>query len=496
MITSILVANRGEIACRVIKTCRLLGIKVYSIFAEDDQFLPHVKQADYAFSLGSGTLKETYLNQDKIIQLVLENKIQAIHPGFGFLSENSEFCRKVKKAGVIFIGPSPEAMNIMGDKITSKIAMEKSKVPLIPGYHGENQDSDFLLSEAKKIGFPVMVKASAGGGGKGMRIVHQATDFLEALAGAKREAQNAFGNDKILLEKYIQKPRHIEVQVMSDQHGGHYHFFERECSIQRRHQKIVEETPSVALSDKLRQDICETAVKVAKNIQYEGAGTVEFIYSEGQFYFLEMNTRLQVEHPITEMVTGHDLVEWQIVVASGLKLPFKQEDIKQKGHAIECRIYAEDPDNNFLPVTGKFTTLEMPNMVNSRWECGFETGNEVTIHYDPMIGKLIVWDRDRQSCIRRMVVALNNSKILGLKTNRDYLKKVVAHPAFARGETYTDFVIKNEKDLGSADISDQEMAWLLAGYFLNSGHTTKNTSQNISHQKETSWTQLQNFRNC
>src|SRR5690606_34183389 len=374
-IKKILVANRGEIALRVLKTAKEMGIKIVTIYAEDDKNLPHALFSDEAYSLGQGPLSETYLNKHKIIDIAKKSGADAIHPGYGFLSENAEFCSMVEKAGIIFIGPTSESIILMGDKIGSKVALEKINIPMIPGYHGDNQEISFLETKAKEIGFPVLIKASAGGGGKGMRIVQEESELRDAISGAKSEALKAFSNDKVLIEKYIVNPRHIEVQLMSDTHGNHLHFFERECSIQRRYQKVVEETPAPNLSDDLRKRICETAAEISKGINYRGAGTVEFILTpDGKFYFLEMNTRLQVEHPVTEMVTGHDLVRYQILVAEGEKLNLKQSDIKQNGHAIECRIYAEDPDNDFMPSRSEERRVgkvceTLCSMVQLHYEC-------------------------------------------------------------------------------------------------------------------------------
>ena len=447
-IKRILIANRGEIALRVIKTCKKLGIETISLYAADDEFLPHAKAATINVALGRGALSETYLNQDKILEIAKSFEADAIHPGYGFLSENSEFCKKVSKQGLIFIGPSVEAIELMGDKKTSKVKMEDLDVPLIPGYHGDEQDPSFLLAEAKKIGYPVLIKATAGGGGKGMRIVESESDFISALEASQREAQNAFSNSKVLIEKYITKPRHIEVQLVSDAQGGHYHFFERECSIQRRYQKIVEETPSVALDEKLRKNICETAVRISSGINYIGAGTIEFILSpDGSFYFLEMNTRLQVEHPITEMVTGFDLVELQIRAAQGEKFDFSQDDIKQRGHAIECRIYAEDPDKGFLPTNGRIQKIESNPLVHYRLDIGLKDFNEISTQYDPMLAKLIVHADSRHEATDKMIKALSSVPFGGVKTNRDYLRRVLENNAFVAGKTHTHFVVEQEEAL-------------------------------------------------
>jgi acetyl-CoA carboxylase biotin carboxylase subunit len=486
-IKKVLIANRGEIALRVIKTCKKMGIGTVTIYTEEDKNLPHAYKADESYYLGQGTLAETYLNQQKIIDICKESGADAIHPGYGFLSENTEFCKLANNNGIIFIGPSVDAIELMGDKKTSKVKMEKIGIPLVPGYHGDDQDEATLTAEAKKIGFPVLIKATAGGGGKGMRIVEQEAEFKDALAAAKREALNAFSNDKVLLEKYIVNPRHIEVQLVSDGKGNHFHFFERECSIQRRYQKVVEETPSVALDDKLRQAVCETAVKIAQGINYVGAGTIEYILTpEKDFYFLEMNTRLQVEHPITEMVTGYDLVELQIRAAAGEAFSFKQSDVKQTGHAVECRIYAEDPDNNFLPTIGKIKSIGRSTMDGVRLDCGFADNTEVSVNYDPMLAKLIVHAEDRESAGRKMDQALNEILFSGMKTNRDYLKRILKHPKYVAGDIHTHFITQEEDSLRPHDYEESDIALLIAaGIFAES----KTTSQ------KNVWDSLNGFRN-
>ncbi len=463
MIKKILIANRGEIALRVVKTCRKLGIKTVTIFADNDQFLPHANAGDESVSLGGGSLAQTYLNQRKIIDLAKKYNVDAIHPGYGFLSENSSFQQNIAKAGMIFIGPCAEAIELMGDKKESKVKMEQIGVPLVPGYHGENQDEKFLLDEAKKIGFPVLIKATAGGGGKGMRIVQEEAEFLGALEASKREASNAFGNDKVLLEKYIELPRHIEVQLVSDGKGNHYHFFERECSIQRRYQKVIEETPSPIIDDELREKICSTAVKIAEGINYLGAGTIEYILTpQKDFYFLEMNTRLQVEHPVTEEVTGFDLVELQIRAANGEAFGFKQEDIKQKGHSIECRIYAEDPDNNFLPTNGRVKKISAQHYTDYRLDSGYTDGNSISTSYDPMLAKLIVHADSRENSIKKMNHALDDVLFLGAKTNRDYLKRILSHKEFVTGNIHTHFVETYKKQLDQSTYTDQTRAIIIA----------------------------------
>jgi len=493
-IKKILVANRGEIALRVLRTARELGIKVVTVYAEDDKFLPHALLADESFSLGFGTLRDTYLNQDKLIEIAKKSKSDAIHPGYGFLSENAEFSRRVENEGIIFIGPTADSITLMGDKIGSKIALEKYKIPMIPGYHGDHQEEDFLAKEARKIGFPVLIKASAGGGGKGMRIVHQESELLESIRGAKSEALKAFSNDKVLIEKYIVNPRHIEVQLMSDTHGNHLHFFERECSIQRRYQKIIEETPAPLLSKELQLKICETAVAISSGINYRGAGTVEFILApDGSFYFLEMNTRLQVEHPVTEMVTGHDLVKYQILVAQGDKLPLKQSDIKQRGHAIECRIYAENPDENFMPTIGKIEKIGQPTLRDVRLDCGFSDGSEVGVNYDPMLAKLISWGEERELAISKLILSLDEVLFLGVKTNRDYLKRILAHKDYVLGKTHTHFIPDHKEELKPQKFSNLEVASFVAAYSFMENKLSGST-QNESELKNP-WKELSGFRN-
>lgn len=493
-IKKILVANRGEIALRVLKTAKEMGIKIVTIFADDDKDLPHALYSDEAYSLGQGPLSETYLNKHKIIEIAQKSGADAIHPGYGFLSENAEFCSMVEKAGLIFIGPKSESIILMGDKIGSKQALEKINIPMIPGYHGDNQELKFLEAKAMEIGFPVLIKASAGGGGKGMRIVHQESELSEAISGAKSEALKAFSNDKVLIEKYIVNPRHIEVQLMSDTHGNHLHFFERECSIQRRYQKVVEETPAPNLSDDLRKRICETAAEISKGINYRGAGTVEFILTpDGKFYFLEMNTRLQVEHPVTEMVTGHDLVKYQILVAEGEKLNLKQSDIKQNGHAIECRIYAEDPDNDFMPSIGKIDRIGVPTLRDVRLDCGFLDGTEVGVNYDPMLAKLIAWGETRELAISKTIASLDEVLFLGVKTNRDYLKRILGHKEFIAGHTHTHFIPDYKKDLEAKEFSDKNMADLVAALIFGEKKRVQTSTSGLG--ASTPWHNLTGFRN-
>lgn len=493
-IKKILIANRGEIALRVIQTAREMGIKTVTLYTDEEITLPHKSAGDESYNLGTGALKETYLNQEKIIDIAKKCGADAIHPGYGFLSEKSSFAKKVREAGLIFIGPSPESIDLMGDKKTSKIKIQELGVPSIPGYHGDNQEISFLVKEAKKIGLPVLIKASAGGGGKGMRIVYAESEFQSALEGAKREALNAFGDETVLLEKYITSPRHIEIQVMSDQHGNHFHLFERECSIQRRYQKIVEESPSPAVTPELRAKMTEAATKITRGINYEGAGTIELILdTDGSFYFLEMNTRLQVEHPVTEMVTGLDLVRLQIMVAQGDKLPFNQNDLKQRGHAIEVRLYAEDPDNDFLPSIGTIKRIGKTTVRDTRLDCGYVDGNAVTISFDPMLAKLISWGESREVASQKLNLALNDILFLGLRTNRDYLKRILTLPEFHKGATYTHFVKTYEEKLQKKVPTSVQTAMAVAA-FLMKKESVSSTSANNTKTNNV-WESLSGFRN-
>jgi len=441
LLNKILVANRSEIAVRVINACRVLGIPSVAVYSEADRGSKHRQAADEAVFVGPPPPRESYLDIDKIIGAAKETGCDAIHPGYGFLAENPELPRACVKAGIVFIGPSPEAMLLMGNKIESRVKMANAGVPLIPGMTASADDPAVFRKAAEKAGYPVMIKAAAGGGGKGMRIVYEPGGLEDALAAAQREALNAFNDDTVYLEKYIANARHIEFQVLADSHGNCVHVFERECSIQRRHQKIVEETPSVAVDADLRARMGEVAVAVAKAAGYVNAGTVEFLVDEdGGFYFLEMNTRIQVEHPITEMVTGTDLVVEQIRIAAGLPLSLKQSELSQRGHAIECRIYAEDGENNFLPSTGKIHHYSEPSGPGVRVDSGVMSGTEITIDYDPIMAKLIVHAPDRDSAITKMIDALHDYKLLGVKTSKKFMVEVLKHPAFRDGATYTNFI--------------------------------------------------------
>ncbi len=442
MFDKILIANRGEIACRIARTCRQRGVATVAVYSEADAAALHVDACDEAWAVGPASAQESYLNTGKILDVARRSGAQAIHPGYGFLSENSAFPRACAEAGITFIGPPAQAIEAMGSKSAAKAIMGDAGVPLVPGYHGDNQGDETLATEAERIGFPLLIKASAGGGGKGMRRVDRLEDFGDALGAARREAAAAFGDDKVLLEKCLLTPRHVEVQVFADTHGNAVHLFERDCSIQRRHQKIIEEAPAPGLDDDLREQMGSAAVAAARAIGYVGAGTVEFIMdADGGFYFMEMNTRLQVEHPVTEMVTGQDLVAWQLAVAAGESLPCRQEDLELDGHAIEARIYAEDPAREFLPATGTIRHLRTPIEDEfTRIDTGIREGDAISIHYDPMIAKLIVHDRDRAAACRRLRHALADYLVVGPVTNIAFLGRIAANPAFAAGGVHTGFV--------------------------------------------------------
>ena len=441
-IQKVLIANRGEIALRISKTLQAMGKTVVALCSDIDITAPHVITADEVIHLPGNTSAETYLQTEKILSEAKARGVDAIHPGYGFLSENADFARACAEADIVFIGPSPEAIDAMGDKIQAKTLMQAAGVPVVPGWSGDsNTPVDVLSKEADKIGYPILVKAAAGGGGKGMRLVHQASDLPGALEAAAREAQKAFGDARVFLEKYIVRPRHVEFQIFGDTHGNAVHLFERECSIQRRHQKIIEESPSPCLTPELRTKMGDAAVKAAKAIGYTNAGTVEFIVGQdGGFYFLEVNTRLQVEHPVTEMVTHMDLVRLQLWIAEGRPLPFTQSDLQQDGHAMECRLYAEDPQNQFLPSTGKITVYRAPEGPNIRMDSGVREGTEVSIFYDPMLAKLITWGKTRSECLSTMQWALQNTVILGINHNANFLQQILHHPQFIIGNIHTHFL--------------------------------------------------------
>jgi 3-methylcrotonyl-CoA carboxylase alpha subunit len=442
----VLIANRGEIACRVMRTAKRLGIKTVAVYSDADRHAQHVQQADEAVHIGPAASAESYLVYQRILEAADDTGAQAVHPGYGFLSENATFARACADAGVTFIGPPEQAILDMGSKSASKDIMIAAGVPVTPGYHGEDQSLETLKGAAEEIGYPVMIKAVLGGGGKGMRICMSADKFEESLASCKREAAASFGDDRVLIEKFLVQPRHVELQVFADTHGNAVHLFERDCSVQRRHQKVLEEAPAPGMTEELRAAMGGSAVDAAKAVGYVGAGTVEFMLDgDGSYYFMEMNTRLQVEHPVTEMVTGQDLVEWQLRVAAGMPLPVAQEELKLKGHAIEARVYAENPRNNFLPGTGTLSHLVPPQSDDClvRVDTGVVEGDEVSVFYDPMISKLITWGADREEALRRMKSSLDSYQVAGLPTNIDFLARCVTHPAFAAGGVDTSFLDKH-----------------------------------------------------
>jgi 3-methylcrotonyl-CoA carboxylase alpha subunit len=443
MFKKVLIANRGEIAVRIMATCREMGIRTVAVYSEADRNAKHVREADEAYYIGPAPAAQSYLRIDAIIEAAKESGAEAIHPGYGFLSENPAFVEACEQAEIVFIGPPAQAMRLMGSKIEAKKLAQSVGAPTVPGYNGESQEDAVLVREAKHVGFPLLIKASAGGGGKGMREVHAESEFLDQLAGARREALASFGDSTVFLEKLIGQPRHVEIQILGDHYGNLIYLGERECSIQRRHQKIVEESPSIALSPELRAAMGEAAVRIAQAAGYVNAGTMEFMLdTDGQFYFLEMNTRLQVEHPVTELVTGLDLVRHQLLIAAGQPLGLMQEQISPRGHAIEMRLYAENPEQNFLPSTGTVTLFREPQGPGIRIDSGIESGDEITQFYDPMIAKLIVYGENRPAAIARMCDALEQSAVFGVRTNAPLLYDIAQNPAFQQGQTYTSFLVE------------------------------------------------------
>jgi len=489
-IKKILVANRGEIALRVMRSARELGIKTVAIFSEADRNALHVRYADEAVCVGPPASADSYLRIDKIIKTCKDLQVDAIHPGYGFLSENADFAREVEKEGIIFIGPSAESIEVMGDKLSAKSAVLKRDVPLVPGLDKAITDVAFAKKKADEIGYPILIKASAGGGGKGMRIVEDPADFESQMDRAVSEAKNAFGNGAVFIEKFVTSPRHIEIQVLGDQHGNVIHLFERECSIQRRHQKVIEEAPSSCLTPEIREKMGQAAIDVAKSCNYYGAGTVEFIVDEKlNFYFLEMNTRLQVEHPVSEQITGVDLVKEQIRIAEGKALSYKQEDLSIKGHSVEVRVYAEDPQNNFLPDIGRLKVYKRPQGTGIRVDDGFEQGMEIPIHYDPMIAKLITYADNREEAISRMIRAIDEYEIVGIQTTLSFCKYVLQHDAFTSGDFDTKFI---EKHFQASDLDEKvtdietEIASALA-VKLWSERQKKQTAQEANGEKVSLW---------
>ncbi|XP_008833619.1 methylcrotonoyl-CoA carboxylase subunit alpha, mitochondrial isoform X1 [Nannospalax galili] len=469
-ITKVLIANRGEIACRVIRTAKKMGVQSVAVYSEADRNSMHVDMADEAYCIGPAPSQQSYLSMEKIIQVAKSSAAQAIHPGYGFLSENMEFAELCTQEGIIFIGPPSSAIRDMGIKSTSKSIMAAAGVPVVEGYHGEDQSDRCLKEHAGRIGYPVMIKAVRGGGGKGMRIIRSEKEFQEQLESARREAKKSFNDDAMLIEKFVDTPRHVEVQVFGDHHGNAVYLFERDCSVQRRHQKIIEEAPAPGIKPEVRKKLGEAAVRAAKAVNYVGAGTVEFIMdSKHNFYFMEMNTRLQVEHPVTEMITGTDLVEWQLRIAAGEKIPLNQEEILLQGHAFEARIYAEDPNNNFMPGAGPLVHLSTPWAdLSTRIETGVRQGDEVSVHYDPMIAKLVVWAADRQAALSKLRYSLHQYNIVGLRTNIDFLLRLSGHPEFEAGNVHTDFISQYHKALlpGCSAIAKESMCQAALGLIL------------------------------
>ncbi len=439
MFESLLVANRGEIACRIFRTCERLGIRRIAVFSDADADAAHVRMADEAVRLGPAPATESYLRIDRLLDAARRTGAVAIHPGYGFLAENADFAEAVREAGLVFVGPPPEVMRRLGSKDSAKRIAEQAGVPLVPGYHGEARDDALLAARAREIGFPLLVKAAAGGGGKGMRKVESEAGFAEALAACRREALAAFGDDRVILERWIERPRHVEIQIFADGHGRCVHLFERDCTVQRRHQKILEEAPAPALPGDVRAEMCEAAVRLAIAADYRNAGTVEFLLDrENRFHFIEMNTRLQVEHPVTEMFTGTDLVEWQLMVAAGMPLPHTQEEIAGRGHAFEARLYAEDPARDFMPATGRISRLALPlGLEGVRVETGIAEGDAVTSHYDPMLAKIVAWGGERELALARLARALDACAVDGPATNLDFLRRLCREPALQRAEIDT-----------------------------------------------------------
>jgi len=489
MITKILIANRGEIACRIIKTAKALGIKTVAVYSEADSHALFTEQADEAYYIGESEPSESYLKIDKIINIAKTSGADAIHPGYGFLSENPELPALCKENRIIFIGPPASAIHAMGSKSEAKNIMLKVQVPLVPGYHGENQSIEVLKKASLEVGFPQLIKASAGGGGKGMRIVRQKEDVEHAILAAQREALSSFGDSKLLIEKYIEQPRHIEVQIFCDEQGNGVYLYDRDCSVQRRHQKIIEEAPAPGLSDKTRQIMGETALNCAKAINYVGAGTVEFLLDKNQkFYFMEMNTRLQVEHPVSEMITGQDLVEWQIKVANGEPLPLAQSEIPCIGHAFESRIYAENPDKDFLPATGKLQHLSLPEESEVvRIDSGIRTNDEISVFYDPMIAKLITWGEDRAIAAQTMHRALSEIHIAGIDTNCDFLKSVISHPEFLNEQITTEFIETHKVDLFNKPTPDKSTILTAAALYIHSIIADKTTNKTQTTDPFSPW---------
>ncbi|MFC0117321.1 acetyl-CoA carboxylase biotin carboxylase subunit [Pseudoalteromonas xiamenensis] len=481
MLKKILIANRGEIACRVMKTAKSLGMTTVAVYSDADANSQHVKMADEAYHIGPAPTKDSYLVASKILEVAKRAGADCVHPGYGFLSENDSFANACEEVGIVFIGPPTSAIEAMGSKTRAKEIMAEANVPLVPGYYGQNQDTQFLASEAEKIGYPVLIKAAFGGGGKGMRVVRAAADFISALEGAKREAKASFGNDLVLIERFVDKPRHVEVQVFADNHGNAVYLGDRDCSLQRRHQKVIEEAPAPGLSAELRKAMGEAAVRCAQAINYRGAGTVEFLLCGNEFFFMEMNTRLQVEHPVTEMVTGQDLVAWQIRVANGEKLPLTQEQITLSGHSFEARIYAEDPTENFMPCSGTLSCLTFPSeAIGVRIDTGVQSGDEISPFYDPMIAKLIVHGETREVALNKLSLSLEQVHLSGLKSNIAFLHHLANHDTFKAGAPDTHFIDTQTELLTHFAVPERTMTELAAlAYVLHQNPCKKTPWKNI-----------------
>lgn len=496
MVHKCLIANRGEIAVRVIRACRELGIQSVAVYSSADARALHVQLADESYLIGDPAPSASYLNINNLIEVATNSGCDCVHPGYGFLSESAIFAQAVLDAGLIWVGPPPHAIEKMGSKTEARSLMQSANVPVVPGFQAENVTDDEWLQQAERIGYPVMVKASGGGGGKGIRVVRSSDQLLDAITSAQREAQQAFGDPRIFLERYIEHGRHIEIQILADTHGNTVHLFERECSTQRRHQKIIEESPSPLLTPKIREQMGQSAVLAGQAVGYVNAGTVEFIATpDGEYFFLEMNTRLQVEHPITEMVTGLDLVKLQFRVADGQPLPFAQADIQQQGHAIECRIYAEDPHNQFLPAIGTIQKFIPPHGSGIRVDSGIQSGEEITIHYDPMIAKMIVYDRTRFEAIRRMIQALRDTVILGTTTNLDFLVSLLEHPTFIQGEVDTRFVDDHLNELVPETTELDDLALIVSAlHDLHAGSQTVAVTGTSDGDIYSPWNKADGFR--
>lgn len=495
MFNKILIANRGEIAIRVASACRQLAVPTIGIYSEPDRAAKHVQFTDEAYLAGSAAPTESYLNIDRIIEIAKQSGCDAIHPGYGFLAENSNFAQRCEDEGLTFIGPRAETIRLLGSKIEARKLVMDAGAPVIPGVTLESEDVKEVHKAAQSVGFPILIKASAGGGGKGMRIVESETELEEAVISASREAKSAFGDGTVYIEKLLSKPRHVEIQILADSTGDCVYLFERECSIQRRHQKIIEETPSPALTPEIRKEMGEAAVRIAQAAQYLNAGTVEFLLDEDKsFYFLEVNTRIQVEHPITEMVTGVDLVARQIEIAAGAKLPFKQEELTQRGHAVECRIYAEDPVNNFFPASGEILLCSEPTGPGVRCDSGIFTGYEVTVHYDPILSKLITFGENREQALDRMSLALKDYVVLGIRNNIRFLRDVIDHPEFRKGNTDTGFLPRHYPEYTLPEGKPEHLNYALAAAINHLGRKTTTAAVIGVAEQPTPWQTLGSYR--